>query len=57
MKITQKKNKSNSIFLKCAMEESDYRDIVDSRLVDYRKRVNIPGFRVGKVPMGLIKKR
>ena len=39
------------------MEESDYRDIVDSRLVDYRKRVNIPGFRVGKVPMGLIKKR
>jgi len=39
------------------MEESDYRDIVDSRLVDYRKKVNIPGFRVGKVPMGLIKKR
>ena len=39
------------------MEESDYRDIVDSRLLDYRKRVNIPGFRVGKVPMGLIKKR
>jgi trigger factor len=37
--------------------ESDYSEKVESTLKDYRKRANIPGFRPGKVPMGLIKKQ
>jgi len=57
MKIIKKKSKSNSIILELKMDQSDYKELVDSRLVDYRKKVNMPGFRIGKVPMGLIKKK
>lgn len=37
--------------------ESDYSEKVESTLKDYRRRANIPGFRAGKAPMGLIKKQ
>ena len=57
MKITQKKNGINTITLSINVEESDYLESVESSLLDYRKKANIPGFRPGKVPMGLIKKK
>ncbi|MFD2564131.1 trigger factor [Aquimarina rubra] len=37
--------------------KADYSDKVDSILKDYRKNANIPGFRKGHVPMGLVKKQ
>ncbi|GAA0717362.1 trigger factor [Aquimarina litoralis] len=37
--------------------KEDYSDKVDSILKDYRKNANIPGFRKGHVPMGLVKKQ
>jgi len=38
-------------------EESDYKEKVEKSLKDYRKQANIPGFRKGMAPMGLIKKQ
>ena len=38
------------------VEESDYKEKVEKSLKDYRKQANIPGFRKGMAPMGLIKK-
>ena len=39
------------------VEESDYKEKVEKSLNDYRKQANIPGFRKGMAPMGLIKKQ
>ena len=39
------------------VEESDYKNEVEKTLKDYRKRANIPGFRQGQVPMGMIKRQ
>ena len=39
------------------VEEADYKDNVEKTLKNYRKRANVPGFRVGMVPMGMIKKQ
>lgn len=43
--------------LTLTVEEQDYKDDVDKTLKDYRKRANVPGFRPGQVPMGLIKRQ
>jgi len=39
------------------IEQADYQEEVDKKLKDYRKRAQVPGFRPGMVPMGLIKKQ
>jgi len=39
------------------LETADYQPEVDKPLKDYRKRANIPGFRPGQAPMGMIKRQ
>ncbi|MBO7116383.1 MAG: trigger factor [Prevotella sp.] len=39
------------------LETKDYQDEVEKTLKDYRKRANVPGFRPGQTPMGLIKRQ
>ena len=39
------------------VEKEDYQAKVDKMLKDYRKRANIPGFRPGMAPMGMIKRQ
>ena len=39
------------------LEKDDYQGEVEKTLKDYRKRANIPGFRPGQTPMGLIKRQ
>lgn len=57
MKVNvQKKDDLNAV-LTVNIEESDYREKVDKKLKDYRKQANIPGFRPGHVPAGLIRKQ
>lgn len=43
--------------LTMTVEEKDFKDDVEKTLKDYRKRANVPGFRPGQVPMGLIKRQ
>lgn len=38
------------------VEENDYKENVEKALKDYRKKANVPGFRPGQVPMGMIKR-
>ncbi len=39
------------------IEKADYQEAVDKKLKDYRKKAQVPGFRPGMVPMGLVKKQ
>ncbi|MBP5408779.1 MAG: trigger factor [Prevotella sp.] len=39
------------------LEKDDYQGEVEKTLKDYRKRANVPGFRPGQTPMGLIKRQ
>ena len=43
--------------LTITVEENDYKSEVDKTLKDYRKKANVPGFRPGQVPMGMIKRQ
>jgi len=53
------KNELDALNLSVTIEitPEDYQEKVTSVLQNYRKSANIPGFRPGKVPMGLIKKQ
>jgi len=42
--------------VKLTIEKNDYESTVNETLKDYRKKANMPGFRKGMVPAGLIKK-
>lgn len=46
-----------SALLTMKIEKSDYAEKVEKALKDFRKKANLPGFRPGQVPMGLLKKR
>ena len=48
-------NELNAV-LKVKVGPEDYQARVDSALKEYQKKANIPGFRPGKVPAGMIKK-
>jgi trigger factor len=39
------------------IEQADYQAAVDKKLKEFRKKAQVPGFRPGMVPMGLIKKQ
>ena len=43
--------------LTITVEKEDYNEKVEKTLKDYRKRAQVPGFRPGMVPMGMIKKQ
>ncbi len=43
--------------LTVTVEEGDYKSDVEKTLKDYRKRANVPGFRPGQAPMGMIKRQ
>ena len=57
MNITKEQIDDLNAIVKVAISKADYQDKVDSILKDYRKQANIPGFRKGQVPLGLIKKQ
>jgi len=57
MNITKEQIDALNAVVKVAVTKADYQDKVETILKDYRKQANIPGFRKGQVPMGLIKKQ
>ena len=56
MNIVRKDLDQNNALLTVCIEKADYTEKVEKNLRDYRKKANIPGFRPGMVPMGLMKK-
>ncbi|MFI3288380.1 MAG: trigger factor [Rikenellaceae bacterium] len=56
MKVTRTDLEGQTILLSVLVQKEDYSPIVEKQLKDYRKKANIPGFRVGMAPMSVIKK-
>ena len=56
MNITQSTKGDNLISIKINVEKADYEEMVEKTLKQMRQRANVPGFRPGMVPMGMIKK-
>ena len=57
MDITRENIDALNAVVKVDVTADDYQPKVDKILVDYRKKADIPGFRKGHVPMGMIKKQ
>ena len=57
MQISHKDTDSLNSIITINLERSDFELKVESVLKNYRKTANIPGFRKGNVPMGMIKKQ
>ena len=56
MKVSHEVSEDLSGVLKVSIEAADYADKITSTLKSYRKKADMPGFRKGHVPMGMIKK-
>jgi trigger factor len=57
MNITRENIDSVNAVVKVLIEKTDYEKTVEETLKEYRQKSSIPGFRPGKAPIGLIKKR
>lgn len=57
MNITFENPEKISGVLTIVIEEADYQEDVTAQLKKYRKQANIPGFRPGMAPMGIIKRQ
>ncbi|MFV0570966.1 MAG: trigger factor [Xanthomarina gelatinilytica] len=57
MNITRENIDALNAVVKVDIAKDDYSDKVEKILSDYRKTANIPGFRKGHVPMGMVKKQ
>ena len=56
MNIVREQREQNNSLIKVTVGEKDYGDAVEKSLREYKRKANIPGFRPGMVPMGVIKK-
>jgi len=56
MKISKTSIDDLNVVVRVTIEKPDYEATVNETLKDYRKKANLPGFRKGMVPAGLIKK-
>ena len=56
MNITQSIKGENLISIKMNVEKADYEELVNKTLKQMRQKANMPGFRPGMVPMGMIKR-
>ena len=57
MNLTQSKAKDLMATITVDVVANDYTEKVDKVLKDYRKTAEVPGFRKGKTPMGIINKK
>jgi trigger factor len=57
MNITRENIDALNAVITVAIEKNDYNETVEKMLTDYRKKANIPGFRKGQVPMGMVRKQ
>ena len=57
MNISLENPEKVSGVLTLVVEEADFAGDVEKQLKDYRKKANVPGFRPGQAPMGMIKRQ
>lgn len=57
MNITRENIDNVNAVIKILIEKPDYEKTVEEKLKEYRQNSSLPGFRPGKAPAGLIKKR
>ena len=57
MNITKENLDALNAVVKVNIVADDYQEKVSKVLTDYRKKADVPGFRKGHVPMGMIKKQ
>ncbi|WP_372768076.1 trigger factor [Lutibacter sp.] len=57
MNITKENIDALNAVVKVEISAADYQEKVAKILQDYRKKADIPGFRKGQVPMGMVKKQ
>jgi trigger factor len=57
MNITKENVDALNAIVKVDIVADDYQATVTEKLTDYRKKADVPGFRKGHVPMGMIKKQ
>lgn len=57
MNVVEEKINDLNAVLRVQISPEDYAEKVEKTLKDYRKQANLPGFRPGKTPMSLIKKK
>ncbi len=56
MQVTKENKDDLNAVIRIVVEKPDYEEQVKNKLKDYKKQANMPGFRPGMVPIGLIKK-
>ncbi len=56
MNIVRENRDDLTALIKVTVDEADYAPAVDKTLREYKRKANIPGFRPGMVPMGIINK-
>lgn len=56
MNIVKEHTSELEAILKIQITEDDYREKVEKTLKDLQRKANVPGFRPGKVPAGMVKK-
>ena len=56
MNIVREQRGENNSLIRVTVGEADYGQEVEKSLREYTRKANIPGFRPGMVPMGIVKK-
>ena len=56
MQVTKEYKDDLNAMIRIQVEKPDYEEMVNTKLKDYKKQANMPGFRPGMVPMGMIKR-
>ena len=56
MEFTLKNQSASSAILSVNIQEADYSALVEKQLKNFRQKANVPGFRPGMVPLGVVRK-
>ena len=56
MNVVRENLENQTALLRVTVGEADYKEQVEKQLKEYKRKANIPGFRPGMVPMGIINK-
>ena len=56
MNIVREHHEDLTSLIRVTVSQSDYAEAVEKTLREYKRKANVPGFRPGMVPMGIINK-